>query len=40
MSLNGTPVSAEDKEIEMLIIVNIATLKRSSKIMAETRYST
>lgn len=40
MSLNGTPVSAEDKEIEMLIIVNIATLKRSSKNMAETRYLT
>ena len=31
MSLNGTPVPADDKEIEMLIIVSIATLKRISK---------
>ena len=31
MSLNGTPVPADDKVIEMLIIVSIATLKRISK---------
>ena len=31
MSLNGTTALAEDKEIEMLIIASIATLKRSSK---------
>ena len=31
MSLNGTPALAEDKEIEMLIIASITTLKRSSK---------
>ena len=31
MSLNGTPALAGDKDIEMLIIASIATLKRSSK---------
>ena len=31
MSLNSTPVLAEDKEIEMLIIASITTLKWSSK---------
>ena len=31
MSLNGTPALAEDKDIEMLIIASITTLKRSSK---------
>ena len=31
MSLNGTPALAEGKEIEMLIIATVTTLKRSSK---------
>ena len=31
MSLNGIAAFAEDKEIEMLIIASIATLKRSIK---------
>ena len=31
MSLTGTPVFAEDKDIEMFIITIIAILKRSSK---------
>ena len=31
MSLNGTPALSEDKEIEMLIIASVTTLKRSSK---------
>ena len=31
MSLDGTPALAEGKEIEMLIIASIATLKRTSK---------
>ena len=31
MSFNGAPALAEDKEIEMLIIASITTLKRSSK---------
>ena len=31
MNLNGTPVLSEDKEIEMLIIASITTLKGSSK---------
>lgn len=31
MSLNGTPVLAEEKEIKILIIVSIATQKKSSK---------
>ena len=31
MSLNSTPNHIEDKEIEMLIIASISTLKRSSK---------
>ena len=31
MSLNGTATLAEDKEIEMLIIASIMTLKKSSK---------
>ena len=37
MSLDGTPALAEGKEIEMLIIASIATLKRTSKNVAETR---
>ena len=31
MSLNGTPALSEDKEVEMLIIASVTTLKRSSK---------
>ena len=31
MSLNGTPDLSEDKEVEMLIIASVTTLKRSSK---------
>ena len=31
MSLNGIPILAEDKEIEMLIIAIITSRKRSSK---------
>ena len=31
MSLNGTPDLSEDKEVEMLIIASVTTLKTSSK---------
>ena len=31
MSLNGTPALSEDKEVVMLIIASVTTLKRSSK---------
>ena len=37
MSLNGTPALAKDKEIEMLIIASITTLKQSSKKMWQKR---
>ena len=31
MSLNSTPALVEDKEIQLLIVASIATLKKSSK---------
>ena len=40
MSLNSTPNHIEDNKIETLIIASISTLKRSSKNMVATRFST